>query len=159
MLKNTSKHVIAALALASVSTVALADGGSMASRASEKISIGTLSIVTSPTVSLVGMSVNPTEPLAGSVLGITGSVYLVTGIVQGAGDVVEVLISGVGSAAKFSVKIAGKAINTVGLSVGTTIRVVSEATGTLLVVSGKVLAFIPNTVGEALLSQSRLPNN
>jgi hypothetical protein len=29
----------------------------------------------------------------------------------------------------------------------------------LLVVSGKVLAFIPNTVGEALLSQSRLPNN
>lgn len=159
MFKKTSKNAIAALALAVVSTVAFAEGDSIAPRASDKISIGALSIIGSPVASVVGLSDSPAGPLGGSVLGVTGSVYLVTGIVQGAGDIVEVLIAGVGSAGKFSVKLAGKAIEGVGLSVGTTINIVAESTGTLLVVSGKVLAFIPNTLGEALLSQSRLPAN
>lgn len=35
--------------------------------------------------------------------------------------------------------------------------VISETTGTLLVASGKVVAFIPSELGEALLSQKRLP--
>jgi hypothetical protein len=157
MFMNRSKSAMAALVLASVSTTAMAGGDSLAPRASEKISIGTLSIVASPVLSVVLPSKKEEGPVLGSVLGLTGSVYLVTGIVQGAGDVVEVLITGVGSAGKFSVKLAGKAITEVGLSVGSTIHVVSETTGTLLVVSGKVLAFIPNKLGEALLSQSRLP--
>ncbi|VEB39686.1 Uncharacterised protein [Chromobacterium violaceum] len=33
----------------------------------------------------------------------------------------------------------------------------ATASGTLLVTSGKVLAFIPNKVGEALLEHSRIP--
>jgi hypothetical protein len=88
---------------------------------------------------------------------ITGGAYVVSGIVQGAAGVVEILLSSVSTGAKLSVKISGKTVDTIGMSVGTTVSVVSETTGTLLVASGKVVAFIPNALGEALLSQKRLP--
>ena len=39
---------------------------------------------------------------------------------------------------------------------GAMVEVVTESSGTILVTSGKVLAFIPNALGEALLSQQRL---
>jgi hypothetical protein len=41
--------------------------------------------------------------------------------------------------------------------VGTTVQVVAESTGTLLIALGKLLAFIPNTVGEALLYNEQVP--
>jgi hypothetical protein len=58
---------------------------------------------------------------------------------------------------KVSVAMSKSASEAVGVSVGTTVTAVSETLGTALVVSGKVLAFIPNEMGKALLFQSRMP--
>lgn len=93
----------------------------------------------------------------GSVAAFAGGTYVVSGVAQIASGTVEIILSSVGSAARLSVQLSGKAVDAVGVSVGTTVQLVSETTGTLLVASGKVLAFVPNAVGETLLSQNRLP--
>jgi len=131
--------------------------GSEASTASDKVSIGTMSIIVAPAASVAG-SVDG-NPLAGVSAAGVGSAFVVTGIAQGGGESVEVMLDAVGAAGKLSVKISKSAAQSLALSVGTTVHVVSEATGTIQVASGKVLAFIPNKVGEALLSQTRLSAN
>ena len=132
-------------------------GGSETSGASEKVSIGTMSILAVPGAS-IGGSING-QPLAGPSLAGIGSAYVVTGIVQGAGESVEVTLDAVGATGALSVKLSKSAVQSIALSTGTAVRVISETTGVVLVASGKVIAFIPNKLGEALLSQARLPGN
>lgn len=132
-------------------------GGSETSTASEKVSIGTMSIIAAPAASVAG-SVNG-NPLAGLSAAGFGSAFVVSGIAQGGGESVEVILDAVGATGKLSVTLSKSAVQTLGLSVGATVHAVSEATGTILVASGKVVAFIPNKLGEALLSQARLPAN
>lgn len=158
MTVNAAFRVAIAAAALALGTDAIASAdvsGNM--NASEKISIGTLSIVVSPVVSVAGSGNGDAGPGAGSVAMIAGGAYVVSGVVQGAAGVVEILLSSVSTGAKLSVKISGKTVEAIGMSVGTTVSVISETTGTLLVASGKVVAFIPNALGEALLSQKRLP--
>ena len=152
-----STLVGAVLALAVMGALAANDGSS-ASAASDKILIGTMSVLVAPVVSVGGSAHGDASGVAaGSVAVVAGGTYVVSGVVQGAAEGVEVILSSVGSAAKLSVKLSGKAVDAIGMSVGTTVQVVSETTGTLLLASGKVVAFIPNALGEALLSQKRLP--
>ena len=147
-----------ALLLALGSPAALAQNGVSNFTPSEKISLGTMSILAAPVVSVAGSAHGDSAgPAAGSGAVALGGAYVVSGVGQSVADGVEVVLTSVSSAGKLSVKLAGKTANAIGLSVGTTVQVVSEATGTLLVASGKVVAFIPNALGEALLSQKRLP--
>lgn len=151
-----SKAILSGAILLGCVTCAYA-GGFETSTASEKISIGTMSIIAAPVAS-VGGATNG-DPLAGASLAGIGSAYVVSGIVQGGGESVEVILDAVGAAGKLSVKLSKSAMQSFALPAGTTVRVVSETTGTILVASGKVIAFIPNKLGEALLSQTRLPAN
>jgi hypothetical protein len=57
--------------------------------------------------------------------------------------------------AEFSVRTASELGQAIGVSVGSAVQVVAESTGHVLVASGKVLAFIPNELGRALLHHSR----
>ncbi len=132
-------------------------GGSETSSASDKVSIGAMSILAVPGVS-IGGSINR-QPLAGPSLAGIGSAYVVGGIVQGAGESVEVTLDTVGATGALSVKLSKSAVQSFALSTGTAVRVISETTGVVLVASGKVIAFIPNKLGEALLSQARLSAN
>ena len=159
MTANTAfRTTIAGLVLALGSAAALAQNGVSNFTPSEKISLGTMSILAAPVVSVAGSAYGDSAgPAAGSGAVALGGAYVVSGVGQSVADGVEVVLTSVGSAAKLSVKLAGKTANAIGLSVGTTVQVVSETTGTLLVASGKVVAFIPNALGEALLSQKRLP--
>lgn len=159
MTANTAfRTTIAGLVLALGSAAALAQNGVSNFTPSEKISLGTMSILAAPVVSVAGSAQGDSAgPAAGSGAVALGGAYVVSGVGQSVADGVEVVLTSVGSAAKLSVKLAGKTANAIGLSVGTTVQVVSETTGTLLVASGKVVAFIPNALGEALLSQKRLP--
>ena len=146
------------LLLALGSAPALAQNGVSNFTPSEKISVGTMSILAAPVVSVAASGHGDSAgPAAGSVAVVLGGAYVVSGIGQSVADGVEVVLTSVSSAAKLSVKLAGRTADAIGLSVGTTVQVVSETTGTLLVASGKVVAFIPNALGEALLSQKRLP--
>ena len=153
---RTALAASALLALASAP--ALAQNGVSNHTPSDKISLGTLSILAAPVVSVAASGAGDSSgPAAGSGALVLGGAYVVSGVGQSVADGVEVVLTSVGSAAKLSVKLAGKTVDAIGLSVGTTVQVVSETTGTLLVASGKVVAFIPNALGEALLSQKRLP--
>jgi hypothetical protein len=132
-------------------------GASNMSNASEKIAIGTMSIVAAPAISVVGSAKGESGPAAGSIAVVAGGAYAVSGITEAVAGGVEILLTSISSGVKLSVKISGKTAEAVGMSVGTTVSVISETTGTLLVASGKVVAFIPSELGEALLSQKRLP--
>lgn len=157
---NVKKPLFAALlcgvALFGRVTCALAND-SEAPGASDKVSIGTMSVIVAPVASVAGSTKG--ESLAGPSLAGIGSAYVVSGIVQGGGESVEVILDAVGAAGKLSVKLSRSAAQSLALSTGTAVRVVSETTGTVLVASGKVIAFIPNKLGEALLSQARVPAN
>lgn len=122
---------------------------------SGNLSIGTLSIVASPVVSAVGSAQGGAALSAGPVILVSGASLVVSGLVHNE-NMSEIFLTAVGSAGQYSVTLGAQAVKAVGLAVGAMVEVVSESSGTILVTSGKVLAFIPNALGEALLSQQRL---
>lgn len=95
---------------------------------------------------------------AGSVV-VTGSIAaltlagtaVVTGV-EAVGDGSVVVLRGLGGAAGASVRLAGG----VSLAVGTVVEVVAVGTGCALMQAGRMIAFIPNEVGRALVHQRQL---
>ncbi len=95
---------------------------------------------------------------AGSVV-VTGSIAaltlagtaVVTGV-EAVGDGSVVVLHGVGGAAGASVRLAGG----VSLAVGTVVEVVAVGTGCALMQAGRMIAFIPNEIGLALVHQRQL---
>ncbi|KND62445.1 Conjugative transfer protein TrbL [Candidatus Burkholderia verschuerenii] len=150
-MKQRSIAVALAISLVSAVYSAQSIGG-----ASEQVSVGTVSILAAPLASIVasGQGVNPSE--AASVAGM-GSVLVVKGVTEAGKDAVEFIADAASGVSKVSVKAGRSTAQAVGLSVGTTVNVVAQSTGTALVASGKLLAFIPNAAGEALLHHSRVP--
>lgn len=134
----------------------LAHAQSTGSRdASGKVSMGVASILISPVASVAGSTNGKTD--LGSVVAVAGASFVVTGIVQLSAETAEVIIDSVNGAAKISVQVASSALRGMAVSVGTAVRAVAASTGTILVVSGKVLAFIPNAVGQTLIHHARVP--
>lgn len=154
---NTTVRLLAGAAVLVLSQVATAaQNGLSNGKPSQNISVGVVSVVVAPVAS-VAESAQGHNPGAASGLALVGTSYVVAGVVEAGADVVELLLSSASTGAKLSVKLSGKAVHNVGVSVGNTVQFTAHASGTMLVASGKVLAFIPNAVGEALLSQERLP--
>ncbi|WP_454726922.1 MULTISPECIES: hypothetical protein [Cupriavidus] len=153
--RKTSRRWLALTLAGAMSCMAAAHAQSTGrADASGQVSAGAASILAAPLVSVVGGGGGPVKA---SALAGMGSMFVVTGIVQGGQDVVEVILDAASGAGKLSVKLGKSAFETLGVSAGATVRAVAESTGTMLVASGKVLAFIPNTLGEALLHHERVP--
>ena len=89
--------------------------------------------------------------VGGSILLLAGAGYLVVKSVETVADGVVVVLKGASQAGEVSIKLSGKALHGVSMAVGGTVQVVAIASGTVLVVSGEVLAFLPNELGKALL--------
>jgi len=154
---NTTFRLVVGTALLLLSHVAgAAQNGLSNGKPSQNISVGVVSVVVAPAAS-VAESVQGHNPVPASGLALVGTSYVVAGVVEAGADVVELLLTSASTGAKLSVKLSGKAVHSIGVSVGNTVEFTAHASGTMLVASGKVLAFIPNAVGEALLSQQRLP--
>ena len=94
--------------------------------------------------------------VAGSVLTVYGAGSLVVESVQTVGDGVEVVLAGASEGSKATVQFSGKALEGVSMAAGTAVSVVAMSAGHALVVSGKVIAFLPNEIGKALLHHSRV---
>ena len=151
------KQVVLSILISSTLTITSAHAQSTTTMGnSEAVAVGTMSILAAPAVSVAG-SVGGENPVAGSTLAGMGSAFVVTGIGEGAKDSVEVILDASSGAGKVSINLARASFEKLGISVGTTVRAVAESTGTLLIASGKLLAFIPNKVGEALLYNARVP--
>ena len=93
--------------------------------------------------------------VAGSIIavGVTGSVVVES--VQAVGDGIEVVLEGAGQASRATVHLSDEAARGLSISAGTMLQIVAMSAGQALVLSGKVLAFIPNEVGQALLHHAR----
>ncbi|WP_051278982.1 hypothetical protein [Chitinilyticum aquatile] len=117
---------------------------------SEILQSGLASIVMSPLLSLQG---EPVE--ASAALGL-GTGLTVVGIVTVAGEGSKLTLEKAGDGSRYVVRVSEGVMTEVGVTVGASVRAMPEATGYALVASGKLLAFIPNEVGMALLHQSRI---
>jgi hypothetical protein len=88
-----------------------------------------------------------------AVVGVTGSV--VVDSVTAVGDGIDVVLDGAGQASRATVHLSGEAARGLSIVAGTVLQVVAMSAGHALVLSGKVIAFIPNEVGQALLHHAR----
>jgi hypothetical protein len=141
------KQLVQSLCLAAVlCTSAIAQN----SDGSKALSTGAASIVASPVMSLEG---KPLE--ASAALGVGGS-FIVGGLAVGSVELVTLTIKNSVTGSQYVIKASGKAVQGASVAVGTSVRVVAESTGYAVIASGKLLAFIPNAIGQALLHQSQV---
>jgi hypothetical protein len=93
--------------------------------------------------------------VAGSIVGVAVTGSAVVESVQAVGDGIEIVLAGAGQASRATVRLSGEAARGLSVGAGTVLQVVAMSAGHALVLSGKVLAFIPNEVGQALLHHAR----
>jgi hypothetical protein len=158
-------HLTTLLALTSAllgSPTSLAQGGNASNGAAGSVALATFSVIAAPIAASATASGKGADAASGAAAVISG-VFVITAV-SAASDVLTLLMEAPANASnaanagsKVSVKMSKAASEAVGASVGTTVTAVSETLGTALVVSGKVLAFIPNELGKALIYQSRVP--
>lgn len=89
-----------------------------------------------------------------SIAGASG--MLIVDSIESVADGVILVFKGASQAANCSVKLGAEAIRGSAVMVGSAVNVVAMSTGTMLVASGKALAFVPNELGTSLLHQSRV---
>ena len=92
----------------------------------------------------------------GSLSAVAASGTALVESVEAAGDASVVVLAGASDAAQATVRLSGRAARDASLVAGASVNVVATSTGCLLVAAGKVLAFIPNEIGKALLHHSRV---
>lgn len=152
---STSSPVLRSLVSCTVLAVSLSTGplawAKDASQGSKTLASG--AALSAASVQLLSVEGKPVE--ASMVTALAGGV-LVAGIIQSTADGVSLSVTSLVNGSKWVLKLSQEAFRVAAVSVGTVIRVSAEASGHVLVASGKVLAFIPNALGQALLHQSRM---
>lgn len=106
--------------------------------------------------------------VVGSVLLVEGSANFVVKSVKAVGEGAVITLQSVGGSmaqgSEVSLRVSSDAAKSLGLAVGSTVRTVAEATGWVLYASAvgasnaadRLLAFLPNKAGEALLHHSAI---
>ena len=84
---------------------------------------------------------------------IGGSILVVA--VDKAGEAIDLLLESAKDGSRATVRLSGKASEGLSVAAGTAVNVSATATGHVLVASGKVIAFIPNEAGKALLRSTK----
>jgi hypothetical protein len=92
----------------------------------------------------------------GSVAVLAGVGQLVVAAVETAGESTVMVLRGIGSGVEISLKVASSVAAGASIAVGTVVVVTTEAVGYSLVAAGRLIAFIPNEAGRALLYQAKL---
>jgi hypothetical protein len=92
----------------------------------------------------------------GSLAVVGGAGQMVVASVQVVGESTLLVLRGIGNGVEVSLKVASSAAAGVSLAVGSVVTVVAETVGYALVAAGRMIAFIPNEAGRALLYQARL---
>lgn len=92
----------------------------------------------------------------GSLSAVAASGAIIVQSVEAAGDGSMIVLAGSADAASATLRLSGKALEGASLVAGTSVGLVAISTGYLLVSAGKVLAFVPNEIGRALLHHTRV---
>lgn len=91
----------------------------------------------------------------GSLSAVAASGTVLVESVEVAGDASMIALAGASGAVQATIRLSGRAAREASLVAGASLNVVATSTGYVLVASGKVLAFIPNEIGKALIHHSR----
>lgn len=92
----------------------------------------------------------------GSLLAAAGSGVVVVKSVEASGDALVFVVEGAVNGVSATVRLSGRAARDASLATSQVLHAATVSTGVMLVASGKVLAFIPNELGKALLHHSRV---
>ena len=87
---------------------------------------------------------------------VSGTAVLTVVAVQAASDGTVWMLERGSDGARFSITFSGAALAGVSVAAGTAVVVTAIATGWLLSTAGKVIAFIPNELGRALVYNERV---
>lgn len=93
--------------------------------------------------------------VAGSVQLIQASSQLVVAGLEAAGESAVVVLRGASEGVTVSVQMSAELAREASIAVGDTVRVVAESVGHALYVGARLIAFIPNEIGRALVHHSR----
>lgn len=102
--------------------------------------------------SLAAASVAP-ESIA-VVSAYVGGVMVVESI-RAVGEVIEIVLTGAGTASRAVLTLMADSVKAVGLAAGQTVKVVAEGAGYLVVAAGKALCFLPGEAEQSLVHSTR----
>lgn len=102
------------------------------------------------------LSVAASTVVEGSMTFVGASGVLVVESVAAVGEGVVVVFKGVSEAASVTVRLSGEAVRQLGLVSGAIVQATAMSTGHILISAGKVIAFVPNEIGKALVYHSRV---
>lgn len=102
------------------------------------------------------LSVAGNTVVQGSLMGITASGSLIIESVKASTSGVVVVLHASADAASVTLHLSGEVLQHAALASGTLIEVSAVSTGHLLISAGKVIAFIPNELGKALLHHEKI---
>ncbi|MDB5961626.1 MAG: hypothetical protein JWP59_2920 [Massilia sp.] len=94
--------------------------------------------------------------IGGSLLTVAAAGSVVVASVEVAGDASVLVLRGAADGVTASVRLSGQAARNASNVAGASVEVVALSTGYLLVTAGRVIAFVPNEIGRALLHSSRV---
>ena len=92
--------------------------------------------------------------LLGSMSMLAASAQVVVESVETVGEGSVVVLKGASDAGAASIRLTGQVARDLSLAAGTVVSVVAVSTGHALVLSGKIIAYIPNEIGKSLLHHS-----
>ena len=128
---------IAILCLSCCAQAAPQSGNSELSQASELVAEGSATVV------------------YGSLSALAASGDLVVRAVEVTGDASVIVLAGSVESGGAAIRLSGEAARGLSIAAGTAVGVMALSTGYVLVSAGKVVAFIPNELGKALLHHTR----
>lgn len=94
--------------------------------------------------------------VVGSTQMIAGASELTVVSMRAVGESTQIVVRGIGNSVEATVEVSTLAARDLSLAAGTVLSVVVESVGIALVAGGKILAFIPNELGRALIHQARI---
>jgi hypothetical protein len=92
----------------------------------------------------------------GSLAGAEASGQFLVASIETVGESTVIVLRGVSNATEASVQLAGHLARDMAISVGTVVTVLAEAVGYALLAGGRLIAYVPNEAGRALLHHARI---
>lgn len=102
------------------------------------------------------LSVAGNTVVQGSLMGITASGSFVIESVKASTNGVVMVLHASADAASVTLQLSGEVVQHAALASGTLIEISAVSTGHLLISAGKIIAFIPNELGKALLHHEQI---
>ncbi|WP_300754544.1 hypothetical protein [Janthinobacterium sp.] len=135
------KHLVASILLGAITVAPLSQAANSDTHASDNASMASAIV-------LVGSM---------SVLAAAGNIIIdrIEDVADGSILVLKSTAKNASGASTASIKLSKQAVQGLSLAAGTAVDVMTVSTGHTLVLSGKVIAYIPNAAGNAMLHHSK----